>query len=138
MIDFFSETDFDLSKPDVITAWILETIINEKHELGEVSFIFCDDAYLHRLNIQFLDHDTLTDVISFDNSLGIQIHGEIYISIERVRENARAFSESFNEELHRVMIHGILHFCGYKDKTTEEERLMRDKENNALELLGKR
>ncbi|MFT6049685.1 MAG: putative rRNA maturation factor, partial [Patiriisocius sp.] len=90
------------------------------------------------LNIQFLDHDTLTDVISFDNSLGIQIHGEIYISIERVRENARAFSESFNEELHRVMIHGILHFCGYKDKTTEEERLMRDKENNALELLGKR
>ena len=137
MIDFFSETDFELSNPDVITAWISETIINEKHELGEVSFIFCDDAYLHRLNVLFLDHDTLTDVISFDNSLGIQIHGEIYLSIERVRENAAAFSESFIEELHRVMIHGILHFCGYKDKTKEEEQLMRSKENSALELLDK-
>jgi rRNA maturation RNase YbeY len=138
MIDFFSETDFELSNPDVIAAWVLETIINEKHELGDVSFIFCDDAYLHKLNVQFLDHDTLTDVISFDNSLGIQIHGEIYISIERVRENATAFSVSFNEELRRVMIHGILHFCGYKDKTKEDEHLMRSKENRALELLDKR
>jgi rRNA maturation RNase YbeY len=136
MIEFYTETDFTLSDPEKISSWISEIIKNENHELGEVSYIFCDDAYLHKLNVQFLDHDTLTDVISFDNSLGDQIHGEIYISVERVRENAKEFSESFEDELHRVIIHGMLHFCKYKDKTEEEALLMRTKENEALKLLS--
>ncbi len=136
MIEFYTETDFELTDADKISAWISQVIAEENHELGEVSYIFCDDEYLHKLNVQFLDHDTLTDVISFDNSLGDQIHGEIYISVERVRENAKEFSESFEEELHRVIIHGMLHFCKYKDKTKEEALLMRNKENEALKLLS--
>ena len=136
MIEFFSETDFKLLNPNKISTWISKIVKNENHELGEVSYIFCDDEYLHKLNVQFLEHDTLTDIISFDNSLGKQIHGEIYISIERVRENARDFSDSFDEELQRVIIHGMLHFCGYKDKTKVEEMLMREKENAALKLLS--
>ncbi|EDM45341.1 hypothetical protein SCB49_06027 [unidentified eubacterium SCB49] len=135
MIDFYSETDFNLTDTEKIASWISEIVRNEAHELGEVSYIFCDDAYLHKLNVQFLDHDTLTDVISFDNSLGTQVHGEIYISVERVRENAKEFSDSFEDELHRVIIHGLLHFCGYKDKTDEEAAMMRSKENEALALL---
>ncbi len=136
MIEFYSETDFELSDSDMISAWVSKTVKIESHELGEVSYIFCDDDYLHKLNVQFLAHDTLTDVISFDNSLGDQVHGEIYISIDRVRENAKDFSASFEEELHRVIIHGMLHFCGYNDKTKEEEQLMREKENAALKRLG--
>lgn len=136
MIEFFSETDFKLTNEQQIILWISEIIKAETHELGEVTYIFCDDAYLHKLNMQFLAHDTLTDIISFDNSLGKQIHGEIYISIERVKDNAQEFSDSFIDELHRVIIHGILHFCGYKDKTKEEELLMRNKENEALTLLS--
>jgi len=135
MIDFYSETDFNLADTEKIASWISNIVRNETHELGEVSYIFCDDAYLHKLNVQFLDHDTLTDVISFDNSLGTQVHGEIYISVERVRENAKEFSDSFEDELHRVIIHGLLHFCGYKDKTDEEAAMMRSKENEALALL---
>ena len=135
MIEFYSETDFELSNTEKISTWISQVIENENHELGDVSYIFCDDEYLHKLNVQFLEHDTLTDIISFDNSLGKQIHGEIYISIERVRENAKEYSESFEDELHRVIIHGMLHFCGYKDKTKDEEILMRKTENTSLTLL---
>jgi len=135
MIEFYSETDFELSNQDQIISWISKIVEQENCELGEVSYIFCDDNYLHKLNVQFLDHDTLTDIISFDNSLGKQVHGEIYISIDRVRENASQFSDSFIDELHRVIIHGMLHFCGYKDKTQEEEKMMRMKENEALLLL---
>ena len=94
--------------------------------------MFCDDAYLHKLNVQFLNHDTLTDIISFDNSLGKQIHGEIYISIERVKENASTYRVAFLEELHRVIIHGVLHFCGYKDKSKQEQDTMTRMENKAL------
>lgn len=137
MIEFYSETAFELTNAEQITTWISNIVQEENHELGEVVYIFCDDAYLHKLNVKFLDHDTLTDIISFDNSLGKQIHGEIYISIERVRENANDFSQSFTDELHRVIIHGILHFCGYKDKTEVEANLMRNKENAALAVLPK-
>jgi probable rRNA maturation factor len=96
--------------------------------------VFCDDDYLHKLNLQFLNHDTLTDIISFDNSLGKQIHGEIYISVERVKENAGTYQVAFLEELHRVIIHGVLHFCGYKDKTKKQQETMSRKENEALDL----
>jgi probable rRNA maturation factor len=132
MIDFYSETAFTIDKADAIREWIFETILQESCQQGDITYVFCDDSYLSKLNVQFLGHDTLTDIISFDNSLGIQIHGEIYISVERVIENAKTYGVSFSEELHRVLIHGILHFCGYKDKTDGDQERMTQKENEAL------
>ncbi len=134
MIEFYSETDFKIEDTKALSHWISEIILHENHELGDLTYVFCDDAYLHKLNLQFLNHDTLTDIISFDNSLGKQIHGEIYISVERVKENARTYQVAFLEELHRVIIHGALHFCGYKDKTKKEQETMSCKENEALDL----
>ncbi len=92
---------------------------------------------MHKLNVEFLNHDTLTDIISFDYKVGKQINGEIYISVERVLDNANDFKTNFDDELHRVMIHGILHFCGYKDKGENNEILMRKKEDDALQRLSK-
>lgn len=135
MIEFNFETDFKLGNDTLLYEWISNVITSEGFEVGEVHYIFCDDEFLHKLNVEFLNHDTLTDVISFDYRMGNQINGEIFISVERVQDNAKDFNNSFEEELHRVMIHGILHFCGYKDKTDEEEALMRIKENEALSLL---
>ncbi|NGX83022.1 rRNA maturation RNase YbeY [Aequorivita sp. KMM 9714] len=135
MIEFNFETDFKLDNGTLLNEWISKVITSEGFEVGEVHYIFCDDEFLHKLNVEFLNHDTLTDVISFDYRMGNQINGEIFISVERVQDNAKDFNNSFEEELHRVMIHGILHFCGYKDKTDEEEALMRNKENEALSLL---
>ncbi len=132
MIEFYSETDFKIENPKSLSHWISETILQENHQPGDLTYVFCDDAYLHRLNVQFLNHDTLTDIISFDNSLGKQIHGEIYISIERVKENASTYRVAFLEELHRVIIHGVLHFCGYKDKSKQEQDTMTRMENKAL------
>ena len=134
MIEFYSETDFNIEDTKALSHWISEIILHENHELGDLTYVFCDDDYLHKLNVQFLNHDTLTDIISFDNSLGKQIHGEIYISVERVKENARTYQVAFLEELHRVIIHGVLHFCGYKDKTKKQQETMSCKENEALDL----
>jgi probable rRNA maturation factor len=134
MIDFFSETTFNLQNPEKVASWISVIISNENLEEGELSYIFCDDEYLHKLNVEFLKHDTLTDIISFDNSLGNQINGDIFISVERVKENASKFNTTFENELHRVIIHGVLHYCGYKDKTKKDADLMRAKENKALSL----
>jgi rRNA maturation RNase YbeY len=132
MIDFFSETVFSLQNPNEISLWISKTINDHKREEGEISYIFCDDQYLHKLNLEFLNHDSLTDIISFDNSLGDQINGDIFISVERVKENADTYKTNFEDELHRVIIHGILHYCGFNDKTKEEAALMRKKEDEAL------
>ena len=134
MIDFYSETDFNLEKEEQVSKWILKNITSEGYEEGEISFIFCDDDYLHKLNVEFLNHDTLTDIISFDNSLGKQINGDIFISVERVLENSKTFKTTFLNELHRVIIHGILHFCGFKDKSDADAKVMRSKENEALLL----
>ena len=134
MIEFYSETDFNIEDTKALSHWISEIILHENHELGDLTYVFCDDDYLHKLNLQFLNHDTLTDIISFDNSLGKQIHGEIYISVERVKENARTYQVAFLEELHRVIIHGVLHFCGYKDKTKKQQETMSCKENEAFDL----
>jgi probable rRNA maturation factor len=134
MIEFYSETDFNIEDTKALSHWISKIILHENHELGDLTYVFCDDAYLHKLNLQFLNHDTLTDIISFDNSLGKQIHGEIYISVERVKENAGTYQVAFLEELHRVIIHGVLHFCGYKDKTKKQQETMSCKENEALDL----
>ena len=132
MIDFFSETTFNLQNPEKVASWISVIISNENLEEGEISYIFCDDEYLHKLNVEFLKHDTLTDIISFDNSLGNQINGDIFISVERVKENASTFNTTFENELHHVIIHGVLHYCGYKNKTKKDADLMRVKENKAL------
>ena len=134
MIDFYSETDFKLEQEEQISKWILNNITSEGYEEGEISFIFCNDDYLHKLNVEFLNHDTLTDIISFDNSLGKQINGDIFISVERVLENSKTFETTFINELHRVIIHGILHFCGFKDKSDADSKIMRFKENEALLL----
>jgi len=136
MINFNYETNFALSNEDVVAAWIAESIKSEEHSLEEINYIFCDDDYLHKLNVEFLNHDTLTDIISFDYSVGKIIQGDIYISVERVKENASDFEVPFLEELHRVIIHGVLHYCGYKDKTPKDSLLMREKENFYLKRLA--
>ncbi len=129
MISFNYETEFQLDNEDKNAQWILESIENENCTLGEINYIFCDDNYLLKLNQDYLDHDTLTDIISFDYSVGKELHGDIYISIERVLENAKEFDVKENDEIDRVMIHGILHYCGYKDKTNDEKSVMRSKED---------
>ena len=135
MIAYNSETDFNLQNDVLISNWIIQTIENENFKLGEINYIFCSDDYLLEKNIQFLNHDTLTDIISFDYTMGKLISGDIFISTDRVKENAQKFGVSFSNELHRVMIHGILHFCKYKDKTSEEKEQMRSKENYYLSKL---
>lgn len=132
MINFFSETNFDLSKAEEIRGWISSIIISEEYEVGDITFVFCDDPYLSRINVKFLGHDSLTDIISFDNTIGKQVQGEVYISIDRVTENAKDFDVCFEDELHRVIIHGILHFCNFNDKTDPEKKLIRRKEDLAL------
>jgi len=132
MINFYSETDFKLEQEDQVSMWISNIITNEGFDEGEISYIFCDDKYLHKLNVDFLNHDTFTDIISFDNSLGKQINGDIYISVERVHENATIYKTTFKNELHRVIVHGILHFCGFKDKTELDAKIMRTKEDESL------
>jgi len=136
MIAFNYETTFHLKEEKPLENWISKVISNQGFDVGEINYIFCDDAYLHKLNVQFLQHDTFTDIISFDNSLGKLISGDIFISVERVEDNARDFKVSFDEELHRVMIHGILHYMGLKDKTDDEKLEMRNQENQALLILN--
>jgi len=136
MITYNYETNFQLKEEANLSNWIQTCIEKEGCELGEINYIFCDDAYLLKLNQEFLQHDTLTDIISFDNSLGKLINGDIFISVERVQENAQDFNVSFDDELHRVMIHGVLHYIGFKDKTSEEKTMMRKKENECLKLIN--
>jgi rRNA maturation RNase YbeY len=129
MISFNYETNFKLENSSFISKWISRTIVKENCVEGEINYIFCTDEYLHKINLDFLNHDTLTDIISFDYTVGKELHGDIYISIDRVKENASEFAVEFNNELSRVMIHGILHYCGYKDKSKEEKKEMRLKED---------
>jgi len=133
-IEFHTVNEFNLSEPNIVRDWLSMVVDEEQKKTDQLVYIFCDDNYLHKLNVQFLNHDTYTDVITFDESLGNQLSGEIYISVERVKENASSFGVSFEEELHRVMVHGLLHLCGYKDKTEEETLEMRRKENYYLSL----
>ena len=135
MISFNYEIDFEIPEETIYIDWISNVIISENKSEGEINYIFCDDDYLVEINQQYLNHDTLTDIISFDYSLGNEIHGDVYISIERVRENAEEFKVSFEEELKRVMIHGVLHYCGYKDKSESDELLMRSKEDEKIKLF---
>ena len=129
MISFNYETDFILEDTESISSWISKAILEENCKEGEINYIFCSDDYLHKINLDFLDHDTLTDIISFDYSVGKELHGDVYISVDRVKENASDFNVSFNDEMSRVMIHGVLHYCGYKDKSEDDKNEMRSKEN---------
>ena len=135
MISFNYEFDFELPNEDEISNWLSYVILSENKKEGDINYIFCNDDYLVEINQQYLAHDTLTDIISFDYSVGNELHGDIFISIERVRENAQDFKVSFEEELKRVMVHGILHYCGYKDKSKEDEITMREKENEKIKLF---
>ncbi len=135
-ISFFSEDIvFNLSQKQKIREWINKAVREEGfRRVSELNFIFCSDNYLLDINKQYLDHDTYTDIVTFDSSEkeGV-IAGDIFISVDRVRENALKFSVSEIDELHRVIIHGVLHLCGYRDKKKEEKALMRKKENEYLD-----
>ena len=135
MISFNYETDFILERKNELSEWLSSVINAEGFKEGDINYIFCDDNYLLKLNVEYLKHDTLTDIISFDYTLGKMINGDIYISIERVTENAQEFNVSLAEELRRVMVHGILHYCGYNDKSASEVKQMRAMENHYLAKL---
>jgi probable rRNA maturation factor len=135
MISFNYENEFELSNEEQLSNWISNVIVSEDKKEGEINYIFCDDEYLLSLNEQYLNHDTLTDIISFDYSVGKELHGDIFISTERVLENAAEFKVSFEDELKRVMVHGVLHYCGYKDKSDEDEKLMRSKEDEKIKMF---
>ena len=136
MIEFNYETAFQLEDENRLENWIENVTSNNGFEVGEINYIFCDDEYLLKLNVEFLKHYTLTDVISFDNSLGKLINGDIFISVERATENSKEYNVTFDDELQRVMIHGVLHYMGYKDKSDDEIKKMRSAENSALLLLN--
>jgi len=134
MVTYTSENKFVLDKDKQISKWIEFSIENENREIGEINYIFCSDNYLLDINVKELKHNTLTDIISFDFTVGTVVSGDVFISTERVRENATNLELDFEDELHRVMIHGILHYCGYKDKTEEQKLVMRSKEDYYLSL----
>ena len=119
-----------------ILDWYTKVSLQEYKELGDVTIIFCSDDYLLEVNRQHLEHDYYTDIITFDYSDLPIVSGDLFISVDRVKENASDFNVSFEHELHRVIIHGFLHLCGYFDKTNEDQILMRSKENQALSLMG--
>lgn len=135
MVIFNYETDFNLEDEAKYESWVDEIIESESKTPGEINYIFCDDDYLHKINMEYLQHDTLTDIISFDYTVGSLISGDIFISVERVRDNAKDFDVSFKEELLRVMAHGILHYCGYKDKNDSDIELMRSKEVEKIKMF---
>lgn len=135
IINFYSENDFEFQEKKSFDTWIRKVISSEEKQLGEINYIFCDDHYLYKINLKFLEHDTYTDIISFDNSEGDELNGDIFISTDRVTENAKEYNVDFSEELKRVIIHGILHLCGYGDKTESEAALMRQKEDEKIALF---
>ena len=135
MIEYHYENDFILVDSDEIRIWIEDVIKKEKKTVGDITYIFCDDDYLLERNKEFLNHNTLTDIITFNYCIDNNISSDIMISIDRVKENSTIFENSFNEELKRVMIHGILHLIGYNDKSEKEEELMRKKENFYLNMF---
>lgn len=136
MAIFFSNehVDFDLPEPERVQKWITHVVRTRGKRVGEVNYIFCDDAYLIEVNRTYLDHDTYTDIITFDYVAGNIVSGDIFISIERVRENARLFDTSFEHELHRVLIHGVLHLLGQGDKSETEAKEMRNLEEECLKI----
>lgn len=135
MIELNYQNDFEQLDEVVYSKWLESIVISEGKTIGELSFVFCSDEYLLKINQDHLDHDTYTDIITFDYCIDGLINGEIYLSTDRVKENAVSFRESEINELHRVMAHGVLHLCGYGDKSEEEARIMREKENEKIVMF---
>lgn len=133
MIHFFYENTEEKIQEN-LKIWIEKIIISEGKKPGEINYIFCDDEYLLKINQDFLDHDYYTDIITFDNVRGKTISGEIFVSLQRIKDNASLISKNYEEEKKRVIAHGVLHLCGYKDKTDEQQKEMRAKEDHYLSL----
>ena len=129
MIEFHYEIDFEIKDSERTSEWIEQLIIEEGKEMGEITYIFCNDKFLLERNQKYLNHDTLTDIITFDYCEGDIISSDIMISIDRVKENSTIFENSFSDELKRVMSHGILHLIGYNDHNEKDKEVMREKEN---------
>ena len=136
MNNYFSSSDYVVNNKDEISFWLEDAIIKEGRTLGELVYNFCSDETLLKINKEFLNHDTLTDVITFDYSVNNEVSGEVFISTERVRENAKEYQQSFDQEKRRVMIHGVLHLCGYKDKTNKDRALMSEMESFYLDSFS--
>jgi len=134
MIRFYSETDFNLINKQTYKNWLKSIIEKNNKRVGEINYIFCDDPYLLEINQKYLNHDYFTDIITFDYSEGKKIHGDIYISIDRVRENATLFNQTFDKELLRVLSHGVLHLCGFDDQNQEDKIQMTNQEDEAILL----
>ncbi len=135
-LHFFNEDiDFTLPNKNYIKSWIINAIKNENYVPGEINFIFTSDKYLLNLNKQYLSHNYFTDIITFNDVQGNIVNGDIFISLETVKNNSLRFGVSFEEELSRVMIHGIMHLIGYDDQTEEQKSEMRKKENEYLDRL---
>lgn len=135
MIEYHYKTDFRLENEIWYSDWINRVVSSEGFEIDAISYIFCDDAYLLELNLKHLGHDTLTDIITFDYSENRDLSGDIFISHERVVENALDYKVATDEEVRRVMAHGVLHMMGYKDKTEKEAKLMRSKEGEKMKMF---
>lgn len=135
MVELFYEETADLGLDSAFfESWLSRVSAHESKELGDINLIFCSDDYLLEMNQQHLSHDYFTDIITFDYSFEDLVAGDLFISVDRIRENATNLSVSFEDELHRVCCHGVLHLCGYGDKTEEDEIVMRSKEDAALAM----
>ena len=135
MIQYFFENVEEITLPENCSEWLKKLILDEEKKVGNINYIFCDDEYLLKVNQDFLNHDYYTDIITFDYVKGKTISGDIFISLTRISENASTLSNSFEKELLRVLAHGVLHLCGYKDKSDEEEKEMRAKEDFYINLF---
>ena len=132
-----ADIDFELKKPDHIKKWIFEVVKSYGKHLGRINYLFCSDEYVYDANVRFLNHYTYTDIITFDFVEGNLISGDIMISVDRVGDNAQKMSLPFEQDLHRVIIHGVLHLLGFKDKSDADAAEMRQKENESLNLWDK-
>ena len=132
MIQFFFENTEKITIESTLAAWLEDIILTEGKKPGDINYIFCDDEYLLQVNKEYLQHDYYTDIITFDYVKGKTISGDIFVSLPRIFDNAETLSKDFDSEFFRVLAHGILHLCGYKDKTDEEISIMRNKEDYYL------
>ncbi len=135
MIEFHYQNDFTCLDEFAYSSWLHAVSLSEQKTIGDLSYVFCSDEYLLDVNKQFLQHDTFTDIITFDYSADDLLHGEIYISTDRVADNAAFYKVSFLDELHRVMAHGLLHLIGYGDKTEAESEAMRALEQGKMNMF---
>lgn len=134
-INFFSEdSEFSFQKQEKASEWLVQIASQHQELIGFINYIFCSDGYLHQLNVEYLHHDTLTDIITFPHDEKDSISGDVFISIDRVRENAKEYGVDEMTELTRVMAHGLLHLCGFQDKTAEDQKIMQLQEERAIKL----